>query len=143
MECLARLGYIFAGQRAFGEGDTYIAGALGAILGWKYVLWVLLAGFIIQFAVSLPLYLANLFKTGRGRVGLELILFLILSGLIYYYASVLQNLIYGCAVALMAIMAMHIARVILADIKTPSKLTYLPYVPALVVAATVAVWMVY
>ena len=33
MELVARLGYLFTQDRAFGEADTYIAGALGACFG--------------------------------------------------------------------------------------------------------------
>ena len=32
MEIVARLGYLIAGSRAFGEGDSYIAAGLGTVL---------------------------------------------------------------------------------------------------------------
>lgn len=143
MELLARVGYLLAGQRAFGEGDSYIAGALGAILGAKYILWVLLAGFVIQFIVSLPLFLFNLIKTERAKVALELILFLALAGLMWFYGQTLGETIYFCAVGLLVIMALHLAQNILTNIKTPSNVTYLPYVPALVIAAIAVIWQIY
>lgn len=143
MEALAWIGYPFAGQRAFGEGDTYIAAALGAIFGWKYILFVLLAGFIIQFILSLPLFLFNLCKNGKTRLAIELGLFLILAGLMWFFGSLIQGVIYIAAMVLIIIIALHLIRGVLADIKTPSKLTYLPYVPALVLASFVAIFILF
>ena len=42
MEILARLGYIIKKERAFGEADTYVAGALGACFGLQGLLQVLI-----------------------------------------------------------------------------------------------------
>lgn len=143
METLAWIGYPFARQRAFGEGDTYIAAALGAIFGWKYILFVLLAGFIIQFILSLPLFLFNLCKNGKTRLAIELILFLVLAGLMWFFSPLIESIIYIAAMVLIIIMALHLIRGVLADIKTPSKLTYLPYVPALVLASFVAIFVLF
>ena len=62
MEIFARFGYLVAGTRAFGEGDTYIAAGLGAIFGWKYLLTVLAYGFIIQIALTIPVFIKKLYK---------------------------------------------------------------------------------
>ena len=48
MEILARLGYLVAGTRAFGEGDTLIAAGLGAVFGWLQLLFVLILSVVIQ-----------------------------------------------------------------------------------------------
>lgn len=143
METLAWIGYPFAKQRAFGEGDTYIAAALGAIFGWKYILFVLLAGFIIQFILSLPLFLFNLCKNGKTPLAIELIFFLIFAGLMWFFGTLVNSVIYISALILLALIALHSIRGVLADIKTPSKLTYLPYVPALVLASFVAIFVLF
>ena len=62
MEILARTGYLLAGTRAFGEGDTYIAAGLGAIFGWKISVFVLLLAIILQLIVTIPMFLIKLFK---------------------------------------------------------------------------------
>lgn len=141
MELLARSGYILAKQRAFGEGDSYIAGALGALFGLKYILWILLAGFIIQFVISLPLFLINLVKTGKKHLSIELIIFLGLATALWFYGSLLDQIIYISGVVLIALIALHLIRGILSNINESSKLTYLPYVPALVIAGTIATFI--
>ena len=141
MEILARLGYLFAGQRAFGEGDSYIAAALGAIFGWQNVLIILLAGFVLQFVFSLPLFLWNFVKMGKGKLALELVLFLVLAFLMGFYREDLDSVIYTSGLLLLVLVALHLIRGILQSLKTPSNCTYLPYVPAMVVAAYVGVFL--
>ena len=48
MEIAARIGYLVAGTRAFGEGDTYIAAGLGAVFGLMDVLVILALSVAIQ-----------------------------------------------------------------------------------------------
>lgn len=62
METFARFGYLVAGTRAFGEGDSYIAAGLGAIFGWKYLLTALVYAFIIQIVFTIPIFIAKLYK---------------------------------------------------------------------------------
>ena len=47
-EVIARLGYLFTKDRAFGEADTYVAGALGACFGLSGLGWVLLYSLLFQ-----------------------------------------------------------------------------------------------
>lgn len=141
MELMARVGYLFAGTRAFGEGDTYIAAALGVVFGWEKVLIVLFAGFIIQFVASLPLFLWNLVKDGRWKVAVELPMFLGLSALLWFYGAHLEKTIYIYGVVLLAIMALHLVRAILKDVRVSSGGTYLPYVPAMMIAAFTGIFL--
>ncbi len=62
MEIFARFGYLVAGTRAFGEGDSYIAAGLGAIFGWKYLLTVLVYGFVTQIVLTIPVFIAKLYR---------------------------------------------------------------------------------
>ncbi len=141
MELMAYTGYIFAKQRAFGEGDSYITGALGAIFGWKLILPILLFGAIIQLSVSVPMYLYNLFKNNKATQAIELILFLGLSAGMWFWGSLLGDLIYYCGLLLLILIAIHLIRTLVNDIKTPSGQTLLPYVPALVIAATIGLFL--
>lgn len=135
MELLARSGYLIAGTRAFGEGDSYIAGALGAIFGWKYILIVLGAGFVVQFVFSLPLFLINTFKSGKKLTVIEFLLFMILAAVMWFLGNRVEQVIYISGLVLLALIALHLIRNIVRDIKTPSGCTYLPYVPAMILAA--------
>ena len=78
MEVFARFGYLVAGTRAFGEGDTYIAAGLGAIFGWKYLLTVLLYAFIIQIVLTIPVFVAKLYKNRDYRTLVSFFVFFIL-----------------------------------------------------------------
>jgi prepilin signal peptidase PulO-like enzyme (type II secretory pathway) len=62
MEAVARIGYLFTDDRAFGEGDTYVAGALGACLGivglFQTLLYTLIASMF--FIIPIPLSLSEI-----------------------------------------------------------------------------------
>ncbi|GBF23570.1 prepilin leader peptidase PilD, partial [Candidatus Gastranaerophilus sp. (ex Termes propinquus)] len=49
-EIAARLGYLFAPTRAFGEGDTIIAMGFGAFFGWKILIYITIASILLQAA---------------------------------------------------------------------------------------------
>ncbi len=141
MEILARSGYLIAKTRAFGEGDSYIAGALGAIFGWKYVLIVLGAGFIIQFCFSLPMFLINLFKRGENQTAIEFVLFLALAAVMWFLGNKVEPVIYISGLALLAVIALHLVRNIIRNLKTPAGNTYLPYVPAMIIAGFAGIFL--
>ena len=48
MELAARLGYPLAGNRAFGEGDTFIAAGIGSLFGWRAVLAILAVSVMVR-----------------------------------------------------------------------------------------------
>ena len=137
MELMAYTGFIFAKQRAFGEGDSYITGAMGAIFGLKTILWVLLLGAVVQLAVSVPMYIYSLIKSGKVKIAVEFILFLVLATGMWFWGSELERLVYGCGFLMLVLIALHLIRNLMHEMKNPNKQTFLPYVPALVVAATV------
>lgn len=74
MEALARLGLLFAGTRAFGEGDSYIAAGLGAVFGgllggtghyptflpiFQVLVAILVLSGVIQIIATLPIFIKN------------------------------------------------------------------------------------
>ena len=143
MEIMARLGYLVAGKRAFGEGDSYIAAALGAILGIKYILIVLILAGIIQFLVSLPLFLFNTYRQGKKFVAVELVLFLTLAVLLFLYSIKLDKIVYFSGLILLVLMAMHLIRNIISGMKTSNNNTYLPFVPAMNIAAIIIMFIIF
>ena len=77
MEILAGSGYLFAGKRAFGTGDTYIAAGLGAFFGWQNLIMILPISVVIQMAFVLPGYLNKLITKGDKQTAASLLIFLL------------------------------------------------------------------
>ena len=77
MEIAARIGYLIAGQRAFGEGDTYIAAGLGAVMGWQNIILILILSVILQILFTFPLFIKNQIKQKHYSTVFSLLLFII------------------------------------------------------------------
>lgn len=67
LELIARSGYLFAGTRAMGEADTYVAGALGAIFG-KNIQFVLFSALIASMFFILPVFFYNQYKNNNKKL---------------------------------------------------------------------------
>ncbi len=143
MEALARIPQIFIGKRAFGEGDTYIAGALGAFFGISNLIVIILFSLIFQVLIILPMFLYKLFKQKNYRLFSALILFLLLFVLIAlgnFYDVLGEGWLYWFAIALLASIGYYCCRGILTGIKDGNGLTYLPFGPALILGAFVVIF---
>ncbi len=81
--------YVNKNKRAFGEGDTYLAAAAGALLGWKYFLVAVAFAIIIQAVCILPQFLFGLYKKEEYKLLTSLTSFILLA-VIYW---VLSNII--------------------------------------------------
>ena len=81
--------YVNKNKRAFGEGDTYLAAAAGALLGWKYFLVAVAFAIIIQAVCILPQFLFGLYKKEEYKLLTSLTSFIVLA--IMYW--ILSNLI--------------------------------------------------
>ena len=138
MEIVARIGYLIAGQRAFGEGDSYIAAGLGAVFGWKSVLTILVLSVIIQIVMTLPLFLVKLYSNKKWNTLAALVCFFgftvgycvlklntdIFSNNVFLYLSmiILTGLgIWACIS-------------VISGLKDRDNLTYLPFGPAMAIA---------
>ena len=77
MELVARLGYLFAGTRALGEADTYVAGALGGMFGIQSIIWVLLYGLIVSMIFIVPMFLYNQYKNNNKLTCILSVLFIL------------------------------------------------------------------
>ena len=60
--------YVKKKKRAFGEGDTYIAAASGALLGWVYVFVAIALAIIVQALCILPQFFKRLYDKGEFRL---------------------------------------------------------------------------
>lgn len=128
LELIARSGYLVAGARAMGEADTYVATAIGAIVG-KDILFVLAYALIASMIFIVPMFLYNQFKNDNKKTCILSILFVLA---VMTFKLLWQN--YWALVALIITGAM-LAISILKNIKQEESRNYLPYVPALAVGA--------
>ena len=71
--------YIKQNKRAFGEGDTYLAAAAGALLGWQYLIVAIVMAIIIQAVCILPQFLIGLYKQKENRLLISISAFVIIS----------------------------------------------------------------
>ncbi len=78
--------YVNKNKRAFGEGDTYLAAAAGALLGWKYFLVAVAFAIIIQAVCILPQFLFGLYKKEEYILLTSLTSFVVLA-IIYWILS--------------------------------------------------------
>ncbi len=145
-EALARIGYIFAKTRAFGEGDTLIAMGIGAFFGIKPLLVIIFMSVIIQAFMTIPILLNKSIKNKNYKEAFAYSALLLCVALAYLFkkfnlydnfALIISLLIIVCAILLWALC------VILKDIKNKKETNdflYLPFGPALVVSALIMIF---
>ncbi len=138
MEAAARIPKLFIGKRAFGEGDSYIAGALGAFFGISNLIVILILSFIIQGLIVLPVFLWKLFKGREYKLFTSMILFILLALFIAvgnYFGGFRSDVFYYFALALLICIGYYCCRNIFSAVKSSQNLTYLPFGPALILGA--------
>lgn len=135
MEIFARFGYLVAGTRAFGEGDSYIAAGLGAIFGINHLVTVLAYGFIIQIVLTLPIFIKKLYtnKDYKTLGSFLLFFFLIILIKVLDYADLMNNLIvFTIFTLILCFVGFYLCKRILGGLKEAQNMTYLPFGPAMV-----------
>lgn len=143
MELFASLGYVFVKSRAFGVGDTFIAGGLGAIFGWYPLLFVLLLSIIVQALITLPLYIKKLYKGKDYRTIISLALFLIIiTGykLISMVKDINVMLLYALTI-LVVISGLYCVRQVTHNIKSATDAIILPFGPAMFISAGIFLFL--
>ncbi len=145
-EAAARIGYLFAGTRAFGEGDTLIAMGIGAFFGWKMLFVIIFMSIILQALLTLPILFYKSVKEKAYKAAIAysmLVCCVVLVSLfrvfnVYtIFPLILILLLLVCAMLLWALCT------ILADMKNKKKtdnFLYLPFGPALVLAGLVTIF---
>ncbi|MDO5437066.1 MAG: prepilin peptidase [bacterium] len=86
-EILARSGYLIAGQRAFGEGDSLIAAGIGAFFGWKMMLVSIALSVFVMAVFTLPYFFIHSYKTGKKKTCAALILAVLLIIFSYVFSK--------------------------------------------------------
>ena len=140
MEILSRIGYIFAGDRAFGEGDSYILAGLGAIYGWRMILPILILAVIIQIICILPIYIKKEVDNKNWMVLIAISCFALYTGAFIMatnYNWLSNNVAYIIGVTVLIALGLLTCREILRGIKNPENRTYLPFGPALLLAGLI------
>lgn len=138
MEIFARVGYLVAGTRAFGEGDTLIAAGLGTVLGWKMLIISLVLGVAIQAIMFLPIFFKSLVLNKNWKTLITFISFIIYAAGFFTLQQLniitAENFyIYLICTLLLGALGLIACVFILKGLKENPG-TYLPFGPAMVLA---------
>lgn len=142
MEIAARIGYLIAGERAFGEGDTYIAAGLGAVFGWSNIILIIIMAIVLQLIFTLPLFLRKLAVNKDWKTLITLLMFFIYA-VGFFAADKLTHLFDSLAVHFICMIILFILGIaaclfVVKGLKTnKDNLTYLPFGPALAIAGLI------
>ena len=124
MELIARTGYFFTKDRAFGEADTYVAGALGACFGLTNLGIILVYTLFSAMIFTIPIFFYNQYKRNNKAVCILLILFILAA---LAYKTLVQNWLTFSA---LAGVGLTLSFFILKNLKQEPSPMYLPLVPA-------------
>ena len=134
MEIFARAGYLVAGTRAFGEGDTLIAAGMGALFGWYQLIFVLILSVIIQVILFLPIFVKGLIVNKDWKTFSTFLSFAVFAILFYIFQNSLgTGVLYIVSTILLMILGIVTCVFIFKGLKEkPENRTYLPFGPAMV-----------
>lgn len=133
MEIISRLGYLFVKKRAFGEGDTFIAAGIGALLGAKMFVVVLALAVFTQVLFILPAFLRKMWENKEQNLVVSIISFLIITvfyKLLGHFVGlniVVQLIFIVFIVSLGLYSCIKLTKIT----KASTELTYLPFGPSL------------
>ena len=144
LEICARAGYLVAGTRAFGEGDTFIAAGLGALFGRRTLLVVLALSVLIQVVLFLPIFVKGLIQNKDFKTLISFVLFcayaITFYSLQHFRIITPENIIiYTIGALILAALGITSCIFIFKGLREkPENRTYLPFGPAMVAAAFIA-----
>lgn len=144
LEICARAGYLVAGTRAFGEGDTFIAAGLGALFGWRTLLVVLALSVLIQVVLFLPIFVKGLIQNKDFKTLISFVLFcayaITFYSLQHFRIITPENIIiYTIGALILVALGITSCIFIFKGLREkPENRTYLPFGPAMVAAAFIA-----
>lgn len=137
MEIVSRIGYLVAGSRAFGEGDSFIAAGLGAVFGWKILLTILVLSVAIQVVITLPVFVKKEIEKKNWMTVISLGAFAIYTAAFFMaqqFGWLSNTVAYVASAIVLAVLGLFTCREILTGIKEPENRTYLPFGPAMILA---------
>lgn len=127
--------YIKKNKRAFGEGDTYLAAAAGALLGIKYFIAAVFGAIILQAICILPQFLMNLYKQKENKLLISLLSFIVISSVYFIVSNVIKlNIFLVFAVVIVLIYFAIDSITGLKKITNNSGFQAIPFGPALLFA---------
>lgn len=142
-EVVSRSAKLFLGERAFGEGDTDIAMGIGAFLGWKSLIPVIVLSFIVQVIVGVPIMIFQSIKE-KDYKSLGAYMGLIIALAIPMISNQLGFSSNYIVAILTLIITMIIALIsgfyIISSAKEKQSYTFLPFGPALILGAIAVIF---
>lgn len=148
MEIFARAGYLVAGGRAFGEGDSLIAAGLGAVFGWQLLIITLILSVIVQVVLFLPMFIKGLISNKDWKTLISFLLFCAYALSFYLlqhlgYLNQTNIILYSIGAIILAILGILVCALIFKGLReNPQNKTYLPFGPAMVVAAFIVMILI-
>ena len=144
MALIAFVSKLITKRDCFGDGDSYILGALGAFWGISNAIVILILSIFLWGGLAIPAFLVKWFKDKNYKMFSAIILFLLASGLFFvgeYLGVFDSNLFQWFAFLLVASLGLYCCKQLLSSIKNGSKVTVLPYGPALVLGAFIILFL--
>lgn len=143
-EIFSRLGLLLVGEYAFGGGDSILGAALGAWLGWKFLIAVLLISFIAQMLFGMPIILYNMYKHKEYKSLFAmggLILSLILSASSRYLVLAGLPLVAVGIILASFVLAGACVYIVFKRMKEAHSYTFLPFGPPLIIAGFIVMFL--
>ncbi len=151
-ELMARLGYLIANYRMFGEGDSLIALGLGAIFGIKGLLVITALSFLIQTFSAVPILVKKAFDEKKIKLAIAYIIIIlsIFSVILINYLA-LDKILHLILTLLITGALIFTLKSILDEIKSKKesdetfencqkKYCLMPFGPALIAASTICLF---
>ncbi len=137
------LSKLMVGKAGFGEGDTRLLMGIGAFVGLKYMLITFILSFLLQVLVGIPMLVIQWIRNKAYKAMLAMGLGFFTAMLPYFLQTWIQEstlvlvltLVCGVLAMTFAIKAIRLAK------DLPTGLTYLPFGPAIVVAALFVIFL--
>lgn len=162
MEAISRLGLVLVGNRAFGEGDSYIAAGIGAVFGallgcsplytnflpiLQVLLAILVLSGVIQIILTLPIFVKKLIAN-KNWITLGSLLGFITYAIAYLFAQNLgwlhNQIAYWTSTIVLLAIGIFTCRELICGIKENNNEggLYLPFGPAMVIASFIALFTI-
>ncbi|MGN0015392.1 MAG: prepilin peptidase [Candidatus Gastranaerophilaceae bacterium] len=135
MELLSGAGWLLVKKRAFGTGDSYIAAAMGALLGVKMFFVALIVAVILQVICVIPSFIRKLYKEKEYRVLITAAIFVVL--FIFYNLPLLNtfgDVFRYIFVILLTLTGLYLCKLILSIKTLKENPTYWPFGPSLLIS---------
>lgn len=153
-EAIARLGYLFVRFRIFGEGDSLIALALGAIFGIKDFIIIAILSVFIQSIIAIPVLLIKAFKKKNYKLFssyIAIIFAICLVSYINFFTNIQNDNTYYVYLTIVIAALLWSLKNILVSVKNRQELdfdaakekyTLFPFGPAMIIAAVIGIFYI-